>query len=137
MICHISCQLSSVDSTVSTLSFTHTRAHTHTHVCMYEQNQTELFQILEGDAFKMLHSKCQANLANSAVTTGLEKVSFHSNPKERQYQRMLKLPYNSSSSCPHSQLKDFRSRMRCELDGSPRPTYRCWKWASVHTIPLL
>ena len=30
-----------------------------------------------------------ANLENSAVTTGLEKVSFHSNPKERQCQRML------------------------------------------------
>ena len=27
----------------------------------------------------------------SAVATGLEKVSFHSNPKERQYQRMLKI----------------------------------------------
>ena len=25
-----------------------------------------------------------ANLENSAVTTGLEKMSFHSNPKERQ-----------------------------------------------------
>ena len=34
------------------------------------------------------------NLENSAVATGLEKVSFHSNPKERQCQRMLKLPYN-------------------------------------------
>ena len=31
------------------------------------------------------------NLENSAVATGLEKVSFHSNPKERQCQRMLKL----------------------------------------------
>ena len=31
-----------------------------------------------------------ANLENSAVATGLEKVSFHSNPKERQCQRMLK-----------------------------------------------
>ena len=29
------------------------------------------------------------NLENSAVTTGLEKVNFHSNPKERQCQRML------------------------------------------------
>ena len=27
-----------------------------------------------------------ANLENSAVATGLEKVSFHSNPKERQSQ---------------------------------------------------
>ena len=34
---------------------------------------------------------------NSAVATGLEKVSFHSNPKERQCQRMFKLPH----SCPH------------------------------------
>ena len=38
-----------------------------------------------------------ASLENSAVTTGLEKVSFHSNPKERQCQRMLKLPDN----CTH------------------------------------
>ena len=30
-----------------------------------------------------------ANLENSAVTTGLEKDSFHSNPEERQCQRML------------------------------------------------
>ena len=33
-----------------------------------------------------------ANLENSAVATGLEKVSLHSNSKERQSQRMLKLP---------------------------------------------
>ena len=32
-----------------------------------------------------------ANLKNSAVATGLEKVSFHFNPKERQCQRMFKL----------------------------------------------
>ena len=32
-----------------------------------------------------------ANLENSAVATGLEKVSFHSNPIERQCQRMLKV----------------------------------------------
>ena len=38
-----------------------------------------------------------ANLENSPVATGLEKVSFHSNPKERQCQRMLKLPHN----CTH------------------------------------
>ena len=38
-----------------------------------------------------------AHLENSAVATGLEKVSFHSNPKERQCQRMLKLLHN----CTH------------------------------------
>ena len=32
-----------------------------------------------------------ANLENSVVATGLEKVSFHSNPKEGQCQRMFKL----------------------------------------------
>ena len=37
----------------------------------------ELFQILKDDAVKLLH----ANFENSAVATGLEKVSFHSNPK--------------------------------------------------------
>ena len=35
-----------------------------------------------------------AILENSAVPTGLEKVSFHSNLKEGQCQRMCKLPYN-------------------------------------------
>ena len=29
-----------------------------------------------------------ANLENSAVATGLEKVSFHSNPKERQKKKV-------------------------------------------------
>ena len=32
----------------------------------------------------------------SVLATGLEKVSFHSNPKERQCQTMLKLPHNCS-----------------------------------------
>ena len=35
-----------------------------------------------------------ANLDYSAVATGLEKVSSHSNPRERQCQRMLKLLHN-------------------------------------------
>ena len=34
-----------------------------------------------------------ANLENPAVATGLENVSFHSNPKERQCQKMFKLPH--------------------------------------------
>ena len=36
------------------------------------------------------------NLENPAVATGLEKVSFHSIPKERQCQRMFKLLHNST-----------------------------------------
>ena len=35
-----------------------------------------------------------ANLENSEVATGLKQVSFHPNPKERQCQRMFKLPHN-------------------------------------------
>ena len=57
----------------------------------------ELFQILEDDAVKSAALNMPANLENSAVATGLEKVHFHSNPKERQCQRMLKLPQN----CTH------------------------------------
>ena len=53
----------------------------------------KLFQILKDDAALNM----PANLENSAVATGLEKVCFHSNPKERQCQRMLKLSHN----CTH------------------------------------
>ena len=55
----------------------------------------ELFQILKDDAVKVLHSRCQQIW--KAVATGLEKVHFHSNPKERQCQRMFTLPHN----CTH------------------------------------
>ena len=54
----------------------------------------ELFQILKHDAVKVLHSICQQMWKTQQW---LEKVSFHSNPKERQCQRMLKLPHN----CTH------------------------------------
>ena len=43
-----------------------------------------------------------ANLENSAAATGLEKVSFHSNSKERQCQRMLKLPHNDFALISHA-----------------------------------
>ena len=57
----------------------------------------KLFQLLKDDAVKVLHSNRPANLENSVVATGPEKVSFHSNRKERQYQRMLKPLHN----CTH------------------------------------
>ena len=57
----------------------------------------ELFQILKDDAMKLLHSIGQQIWKTQQWPTGLEKVSFHSNPKERQCQRMLKLPHN----CTH------------------------------------
>ena len=56
----------------------------------------ELFQILKHDC-ESAAPNMSANTENSEVTSGLEKVSFHSNPKEKQCQRMLKLPHN----CTH------------------------------------
>ena len=53
----------------------------------------ELFQILKDDAVKVLHSICQQS-GKLSSGTGLEKVTFYSNPKERQYQRMVKLPHD-------------------------------------------
>ena len=53
----------------------------------------ELFQILKEDAVKC-YTQLPANLENSAVATGLEKVSFYSNPKEGECQRMFKLLHN-------------------------------------------
>ena len=58
----------------------------------------ELFQILKESESAALNE--QANLENSAVARGLKKVSFHSNPKETQSQRTLKLLHN----CTHLTL---------------------------------
>ena len=43
----------------------------------------ELLQILKDDGVKSASLNMPANLENPAVVTGLEKVSLHSNPKER------------------------------------------------------
>ena len=48
----------------------------------------ELFQILKHDAVKVLHSICQ-QIWKLSSDTGLEKINFHSNPKEGQCQRMF------------------------------------------------
>ena len=58
-----------------------------------------------------------ANFENSAVATGMKKISFHSNPKERQCQRMLKLLHN----CTHSHtskvmLKILQARLQLYMN---------------------
>ena len=62
------------------------------------------------------------NLEKSAVATGQKKVSFHSNSKERQWQRMFRLPQIALIS--HSSkvmLKILQARLQqyvnCELPG--------------------
>ena len=47
-----------------------------------------------------------ANLENSAVATGVKKVSFHSNLKERQCQRMFKLLNN----CTHFTCQQYNAQ---------------------------
>ena len=61
-----------------------------------------------------------ANSENSAVATRLEKVSFHSNPKERQCQRMVKLLHKHSShmlqsNAQNSPSQEAQQYVNCEL----------------------
>ena len=54
----------------------------------------ELFQILKYEAVKVLHSICQRNWKTQQWPQHWKSLVFISNPKERQCQRMLKLPHN-------------------------------------------
>ena len=56
----------------------------------------DLFQFLKVDAVKLLHSICQ-QIWKTQQWSRLEKLSFHSNSKEKQCQRMFKLLHN----CTH------------------------------------
>ena len=54
-----------------------------------------------------------ANLENSTVATGLEKVRFHYNPKEGQCQRMFRLPHNALiSHASKVMLKTLQARLQ-------------------------
>ena len=57
----------------------------------------ELSQILKDDAVKVLYSICQQIWKTQQLSQEWKKVSVHSNPTERQCQRMLKLLHN----CAH------------------------------------
>ena len=70
----------------------------------------ELFQILKDDAVKV-PPNTPPNLENSAVASGLEKFGSHSNPKERQCQRMFKLPHNCTPfTCQQSNAQNSPSQ---------------------------
>ena len=53
-----------------------------------------------------------ANLEDSALATRLKRVSFHSNPKEKQCQRMFKLPHNCTHFTRKVMLKIFQARLQ-------------------------
>ena len=61
----------------------------------------ELFQILKDDAVKVLHSICQQIWKTQQWPQDWKRsvFSFHSNPKERQCQRMLKLHNCTQLTC--------------------------------------
>ena len=80
----------------------------------------ELFQILKDDAVKVLRSIYQ-QILKTPVATGLEKVSFHFNPKDRQCQRIFKLLHNFTHlTCWESNAQNSPSAAKtfCE----PRPS---------------
>ena len=83
-----------------------------------------------------------ANLETAAVTTGLEKVNDHSNPKERQCQRMLKIRSDQirlvAQSCPtlcnpmnrstpglpvHHQLQEFTQTHVHRVSDAIKPSH--------------
>ena len=55
-------------------------------------------------------------MENSAVTTGLEKVSFHSSTKEGQCQRMFRLPYSYAHFMLVRLLKILQARLQQYLN---------------------
>ena len=50
----------------------------------------ELFQALKDDAVKVLHSMCQQIWKTQQWPWDWKKISFHSNPQEKQCQRIFK-----------------------------------------------
>ena len=82
------------------------------------------------------------NLENSSVATGLAKVSFHSNAKKRQCQRLCKLPHNcthltcqqsnaqnslTKASTVHDQeLPDFQAGFRNRRGTRDQIANMCW-----------
>ena len=65
----------------------------------------------------MMQWKCCTQYASKfgilSMATGIENVSFHSKPKERQFQRMFKLLYNALISHAHKvMLKILQARLQ-------------------------
>ena len=56
----------------------------------------KLIQILKDDAVKVLHSLCQKIWKPQKWPQAWKRSVFHCNPKERQCQRMFKLPHDCS-----------------------------------------
>ena len=89
-------------------------------------NKTSGGDGISAELFQILRDDMPENLENSAMATGLEKVSFHSNPKKGQCQRTFKLPYN----CAHFTCQDGNAQnllSQASVGHEPR-TSRCTSW---------
>ena len=87
---------------------------------------TELFQILKDDAVKALHSICKQIWKTQQWSQDWEKVSFNSNPKERQRQKMFKLPHSCTHlTCEQSNAQNSPDQASTVCE--PR-TSRCSSW---------
>ena len=72
-----------------------------------------LFQILKDDTVKVLHSICQQIWKAQQWPQGWKRSAFHSNLKERQCQRMFKLPHNCTHlTCYQIMLKILQARVQ-------------------------
>ena len=67
-----------------------------------------------------------ANLENLAVATGLEKIRFYSNPKERHCQRMFKLLHN----CTHL------THLQSNAQNSPSQASTVHEWVIFQMFKL-
>ena len=89
----------------------------------------ELLKILKVAALNM-----SANLENSAMASGLEKVSFHSNPKEGQRQRKLKLLYNCADfTCQQGNSQNPSSQASAVPE---LKTYKCTNWVQKRQMNI-
>ena len=85
----------------------------------------ELFKILKDDAVKVLHPTCQQIWKTQQRPQDWRRC-FHSNPKERQYQRIIKLPHNCAYfTCQQGNTQNLSSLASTVYE--PR-TSRCSSW---------
>ena len=95
-------------------------------------NPVELFQIIKDDDIKVLNSICQQILKTQQWPQGLEKVSFHSNPKERQHQRCSK--YCTIALISHGTWSHHFIENRCGDSGN---SVRLYFWGAPKSLQMV
>ena len=87
--------------------------------------------------------KMSANLENLAGTTGLEKISFHSSPKECSNYRTIVLISHTSKAVLkilQARLQQYVNRKFPDIQAGFRKVRECWKQGFLGTLlsgPLL